>query len=71
MALNVNITYVASPRPGVVLKAEARGGNQTMKTAVYEIKVNYQDDSLIATCQALTYRTGKPIYSPPALPLRY
>ena len=61
VALNVNITYVASPRPGVVLLAVARQISQTKKTAVYEIKVTDQDDSLIATCQALAYRTGKPI----------
>ena len=61
VALNVNITYVASPRPGVVLEAEARQISQTKKTAVYEIKVTDQDNSLIATCQALAYRTGKPI----------
>ena len=61
VALNVNITYVASPQPGVVLNAEARRVSQTKKTAVYEIKVTDQDGSLIATCQALAYRTGKPI----------
>ena len=61
VALNVNITYVASPRPGVVLIAEARRVSQTKKTAVYEIKINDQDGGLIATCQALAYRTGKPI----------
>jgi acyl-CoA thioesterase len=61
VALNVNITYVTSPRPGVVLEAEARQISQTKKTAVYEIKVTDQDDNLIATCQALAYRTGKPI----------
>jgi len=61
VALNVNITYIASPQPGVVLEARARRVSQTKKTAVYEIKVTDRDDSLIATCQALAYRTGKPI----------
>jgi acyl-CoA thioesterase len=61
VALNVNITYVASPLPGVVLEAEARQISQTKKTAVYEIKVTDQDGRLIAACQALAYRTGKPI----------
>ena len=61
VALNVNITYVASPPPGVVLEAEARQISQTKKTAGYEIKVTDQDGRLIATCQALAYRTGKPI----------
>ena len=61
VALNVNITYIASPQPGVVLEARARRVSQTKKTAVYEIKVTDQHNSLIATCQALAYRTGKPI----------
>ena len=61
VALNVNVTYVSSPKPGVVLEAEARQISQSKKTAGYEIKVTDQDDSLIATCQALAYRTGKPI----------
>ena len=61
VALNVNITYVASPRPGVVLEAEARRISQTKKTAGYEIKVTDEEGHLIATCQALAYRTGKPI----------
>jgi acyl-CoA thioesterase len=61
VALNVNITYVASPRPGGFLKAEAKRVSQTKKTAVYEVKVTDQDQNLIATSQALAYRTGKPI----------
>ena len=61
VALNVNVTYVSSPKPGVVMEAEARQISQTKKTAVYDIKVTDQDGSLIATCQALAYRTGKPI----------
>jgi acyl-CoA thioesterase len=61
VALNVNVTYVSSPKPGVVLEAEARQISQTKKTAGHEIKVTDQDGSLIATCQALAYRTGKSI----------
>lgn len=61
VALNVNVTYVASPEPGVKLRAEARQNSQTKKTASYEIKVNDQNGNLIATCSALAYRTGKPI----------
>ncbi len=61
VALNVNVTYIASPQSGVELKAEARRVSQTKKTAVYELKVTDQNDILIATCQALAYRTGKPI----------
>lgn len=61
VALNVNIQYIASPEPGNLLQATAREISGTQKTASYEIKVNDQDGRLIAVCQALAYRTGKPI----------
>ncbi len=61
VALNVNVTYVSSPQPGVKLRADARRVSQTKKTAGYDIKVSDENDNLIATCSALAYRTGKPI----------
>ena len=61
VALNVNVTYVASPAPGDLLRAEAKRTSQTKKTASYDIKVTNQNGELIATCQALAYRTGKAI----------
>ena len=61
VALNVNVTYVASPAAGDRLRAEAKRISQTKKTAGYDIKVSDQDGRLIATCQALAYRTGKAI----------
>jgi acyl-CoA thioesterase len=61
VALNVNITYVSSPDPGARLRAEAREVSRTKRTASYDIKVTQDADQLIATCQALAYRTGKPI----------
>ena len=61
VALNVNVTYVASPSEGVLLRAQARRVAQTRKTATYDIRVSDADDNLIALCQALAYRTGKPI----------
>jgi uncharacterized protein (TIGR00369 family) len=61
VALNVNVTYVSSPQPGVRLRAEAKQASQTKKTASYDIKVTDQNGILIATCSALAYRTGKPI----------
>jgi acyl-CoA thioesterase len=61
VALNVNVTYVASPTPGTRLRAEARTVSRTRKTAGYDIRVTDGDGQLIATCQALAYRTGKPI----------
>lgn len=60
VALNVNVTYVASPEPGARLRAEARQVSTTKKTAGYEIRVT-AGDTLLATCQALAYRTGKPL----------
>jgi acyl-CoA thioesterase len=61
VALNLNITYIASPAPGSRLAAEAREYSRTAKTANYEIKVSDQDGRLIASCQALVYRKGNPL----------
>jgi acyl-CoA thioesterase len=61
VALNVNVTYIASPEPGDRLHAEARCVAQTKRTANYDIKVTDSSGRLIAVCQALAYRTGKPI----------
>jgi acyl-CoA thioesterase len=61
VALNVNVSYVASPEAGAVLRAEAREVSRTKRTAGYAIRVTERDGRLIATCQALAYRTGKPI----------
>jgi acyl-CoA thioesterase len=35
--------------------------HQTKRTANYEIRVTDGEGRLIATCQALAYRTGKPL----------
>jgi acyl-CoA thioesterase len=61
VAMNVNVTYVSSPEPGVKLRAEAKRVSQTKKTAGYDIRVNDANGHLIATCSALAYQTGKPI----------
>jgi acyl-CoA thioesterase len=61
VALNVNVTYVSSPEPGQRLQAEAHRVSQTKKTASYDIKVTDQRGQVIALCQALAFRTGKPI----------
>ena len=61
VALNVNVTYVSSPRPGLQLRAEANRVSQTRKTASYDIKITDQNGDLIALCQALAFDTGKPI----------
>ena len=61
VALNMNITYLSSPVPGCRLTAEAREFSRTQKTASYDIKVVDDQDNLIASCQALVYRKGKPL----------
>jgi acyl-CoA thioesterase len=61
VALNVNVTYVSSPRQGVKLRAEAKRVSRTKKTAAYDIRVVDENKNLIATCSALAYLTGKPI----------
>ena len=59
VALNMNISYLASPSTGATLTAEAKEINRTNKTAVYDIKVVEGENRLIASCQALVYRLDK------------
>ena len=61
VAMNVNVTYMASPDPGARLRAEATEIKRTKRTAAYDIKVFDENRQLMATCQALAFRTGKPI----------
>ena len=61
VALNVAVNYVASPESGARLRAEAREVSSTKRTAGYDIRVQDQYGVLIAVCQALAYRTGKPL----------
>ena len=61
VALNVSVTYIASPKPGTKLRAEAKQISETKKTSSFDIKVTDEKGNLIATCQALGYRTGKPL----------
>ncbi len=61
VALNMSITYVGSPEPGSTLTAQAKEFSRTSKTANYDIKVFDEGGRLLASCQALAYRTGKPL----------
>jgi acyl-CoA thioesterase len=61
VALNVSVTYVASPEAGTRLRAEARETSCTKRTAGYDIRVMDGEGRLLATCHALAYRTGKPL----------
>jgi len=60
VALNVSITYVAPPDPDVLLEARADEMHRTRRTASYLCEVREKESGkLIATAQALAYRTGK------------
>jgi acyl-CoA thioesterase len=56
VALNMNVTFIASPSSGEVLQAEAKEISLTPRTATYLIEVTGEHDRLIATCHALVYR---------------
>jgi acyl-CoA thioesterase len=56
VALNINITYISSPRVGTLLRAEAHEVSLTRRTASYLINVVDPEGQLVATCQALVYR---------------
>ena len=59
VALNVSITYVARPTPGTTLQATASETHRTNRTASYLCEIREKDGNLVATAQALAYRTGK------------
>jgi len=61
VALNVSVNFVASPKSGARLRAEAREVSGSRRTAGYQIQVCDGEGELIAVCQALAYRTGKPL----------
>lgn len=61
VALNVNVTYLNSPSKPTTLYAEATEISSSRKTASYDIKVTDDSRQLVATCQAVAYRTGKPL----------
>ena len=62
VALNVSINYVAAPQQGTTLEATAEELHKTNRTASYLCQVNeIESGKLIATAQALAYRTDKKI----------
>jgi acyl-CoA thioesterase len=60
VALNINVTYMKTPKKNTLLRAESKEINRTRRTASYEITVR-DDHNLIAVCQALVYRKDDPI----------
>jgi acyl-CoA thioesterase len=64
VALNVNITFMSSPGGDALLEARAMEEHRTNRTSSYHCEVRELDgNKLIATAQALAYRTGKPVES--------
>jgi acyl-CoA thioesterase len=61
VALNINVTFVTSPKPGSKLRAEANQVSKTRKTASFDVKITDQQGNILTTCQALAYQTGKPL----------
>ncbi len=61
VALNVNVSYVASPERVTRLRAKAREISRSKKIAHYDIQVMDSSENLIATCRAVAFRTDKPI----------
>ncbi|MBS3758065.1 MAG: PaaI family thioesterase [Desulfobacterales bacterium] len=61
VALNVNVTYMASPEDGSRLIAEAKEINSSNKISNFDITVTDGGGQLIAACRATAYRTGRPV----------
>ena len=61
VALNVSVTYFAPPDKGGPLRAEAAEQHRSRRTGSYRITVTDDAGRAIAACQALAYRTGKPL----------
>ena len=62
VALNVSITYISPPGAGEVLEARATEAHKTKRTSSYLCEIrDVEGGRLIATAQALAYRTGKEI----------
>ena len=61
VALNVSVTYYVPPDKGTTLRAEATEQHRSRRTGSYRISVTDDAGRTIAACQALAYRTGKPL----------
>lgn len=63
VALNVSITYAAAPSADALLEAKAEEVHKTRRTSSYfcDVREINDDNKLIATANALAYRTGKEI----------
>ena len=66
LALNVNITFHSATRPGDTLTAEVQEQRAGGRTAAYAIIVTDQQGTLVATSQAVVYRTQQLLVPDPA-----
>lgn len=61
VALNLTVTYLASPKPASRLIAEAREFHRTNRIGHYEITVKDDQGNMISFGQAMVYRKGTPL----------
>jgi len=61
VALNMTVTYIATPPPGTRLIAEAREFHRTQRIGNYEITLKDDQGTLYSFCQAMVYRKGTPL----------
>ncbi len=54
--LNVNISYNKSSKIGDTIYAEAKFVSESKKIAVYNISIFNEENDLLATCQAMSYK---------------
>jgi acyl-CoA thioesterase len=58
VALSVTIQFLAAAAPGARLTAEARADRQGRRAGFYAMTVTDDQGTVIATCQAVAFRTG-------------
>ncbi len=56
VALSVTVTYHKPPTKGAILRAESREIYRSRNTATYDIRVTEDENTPIASCQALAHR---------------
>ena len=61
LALSVNIVFHSTTRAGDRLIADVRPHHSGKRTATYNIEIRDQNDTLVASLQAVVYRTKTPL----------
>ena len=64
LALNVNISFHNATTIGDTLIAEVTAQKAGGRIGCYEMRVVDQNGTLIATCQAVVYKTNQPLITP-------